>query len=56
MSPILSFSSPDVDGRAYQEYLVKSLQDKLNGLNTQLETVVRESNSEMNRSPTCGSI
>lgn len=37
------------DGRAYQEYIVKSLQDKLNALNNQLETVVRESNTEINR-------
>jgi len=48
------YSAPHVDGSAYQEYLVKSLQDKLNGLNTQLETVIRESNTEINRPPASG--
>lgn len=37
------------DSSAYQEYLLKCLQDKYNMLNTQFESVVRESNTEINR-------
>ena len=38
------------DFRAYQEYLLKCLQDKYNALNNQLESIIRESNTEITRS------
>ena len=38
------------DSRAYQEYLLKSLQDKYNAINNQLESLIRESNTEITRS------
>ena len=46
------FPSPTsfTDGRAYQEYLVKSLQEKYNASNSQLEAIIRDSNAEISRS------
>lgn len=42
------------DNRAYQEYLLKSLQDKYNALNNQFESHIRDSNTEITRSiPFC---
>lgn len=44
--------SPNLDhsnSRAYQEYLLKSLQDKYNALSNQFESLVRESNTEITR-------
>ena len=40
------------DGRAYQEYLVKSLQEKYNASNSQLEAIIRDSNAEISRPST----
>jgi hypothetical protein len=37
------------DGRAYQEYLVKSLQEKYSASNSQLEAIIRDSNAEISR-------
>jgi hypothetical protein len=40
------------DGRAYQEYLVKSLQEKYSASNNQLEAIIRDSNAEISRPST----
>src|SRR5271167_4126673 len=47
VSPPPKLGHPDF--RAYQEYLLKSLQDKYNALNNQLESLIRESNTEITR-------
>ena len=39
------------NGSAYQEYLIKSLQEKYNASNSQLESIIRDSNAEISRPP-----
>ena len=45
-------STSFADGRAYQEYLVKSLQEKYNTSNSQLEAIIHDSNAEISRPST----
>lgn len=45
------YPSSSSDERTYQEYIAKTLQEKCNSLNAQLESLVRDSNTEISRLP-----
>jgi E3 ubiquitin-protein ligase CCNP1IP1 len=45
------YPSSSSNERTYQEYIAKTLQEKCNSLNAQLESLVRDSNTEITRLP-----